>query len=77
MPDFSQDNFLKQLNMLAIQSGIVKYHCLYTLGALAFKTPGVFLNQPVETLYLKTFHNRPEVHDKNFLSRTNRTSEFV
>ena len=35
--DFSQN-----LNMLAIQSNIAKYHCLYTQGAVAFQTPGIF-----------------------------------
>ena len=34
--------------MLAIQSGIANYHCLYTQGALAFQTPGAFLTHPVE-----------------------------
>ena len=28
--------------MLAIQSGIAKYYCLCTEGAVAFQTPGVF-----------------------------------
>ena len=28
--------------MLAIQSGIAKYHCLYNQGAVAFQTPGFF-----------------------------------
>ena len=28
--------------MLEIQSGIGKYRCLYTQGAVAFQTPGVF-----------------------------------
>ena len=28
--------------MLAIQSGVAKYHCLYTQGALTFQTPGMF-----------------------------------
>ena len=32
--------------MLAIQSGIAKYHCLYTQGAVAFQTPGVFSDSP-------------------------------
>ena len=32
--------------MLAIQSGIVKYHCLYTEGAVAFQTLGVFFYSP-------------------------------
>ena len=32
--------------MLAIQLGIVKYHCLYTQGAVAFQTPGVFVDSP-------------------------------
>ena len=29
--------------MLAIQSDIAKYHCIYIQGAVAVKTPGVFL----------------------------------
>ena len=34
--------------MLAIQSDIAKYHCLYTQGAVAFQMPGVFfLTYPV------------------------------
>ena len=28
--------------MVAIQSGVAKYHCLHTQGALAFQTLGVF-----------------------------------
>ena len=32
--------------MLAIQSGIAKYHCLYTQGAVAFQTVR-FLTHPV------------------------------
>ena len=42
MTDFSQENPLKYLNMLAIQSGIAKYRCLCIQGAVAFQTPGVF-----------------------------------
>ena len=34
--------------MLAIQSGIVKYHCLYAKGAVASQTLGVFLTHPVD-----------------------------
>ena len=33
--------------MLAIQSGIAKYYCLYTQGAVASQTSGVFLTHPV------------------------------
>ena len=37
--------------MSAIQSGIAKYHCLYTEGAVvAFQAPGVFLIHTVEIL---------------------------
>ena len=32
--------------MLAIQSGIANYHCLYTQGAEAFQTSGVFFDSP-------------------------------
>ena len=32
--------------MLAIQSGIEKYHCLYAQGAVASHTPGVFFDSP-------------------------------
>ena len=32
--------------MLAIQSGIAKYHCLYAQGAVASQTPGVFFYSP-------------------------------
>ena len=35
--------------MLAIESSIAKYHCLYTQGAVALQTPDVFfLTHPVE-----------------------------
>ena len=33
--------------MLAIQSSIAKYHCLYIQGVVAFQTPDVFLTHPV------------------------------
>ena len=33
--------------MLAIQSGIAKYNCLYSQEAAAFQTLGVFLTHPV------------------------------
>ena len=32
--------------MLAIQSNIAKYHCLYIQGAVAFQTPGIFFDSP-------------------------------
>ena len=32
--------------MLAIQSGVAEYHCLYTQGAVASQTPGVFFDSP-------------------------------
>ena len=32
--------------MLAIQSGIAEYHGLYTQGAVASQTPGVFFDSP-------------------------------
>ena len=32
--------------MLAIQSDIAKYRCLYSQGAVAFQTPGVFSDSP-------------------------------
>ena len=34
--------------MLAIQSCIAKYHCLYAQGAVASQTPGVFLTHQVQ-----------------------------
>ena len=37
--------------MLAIQSGIAQYHCLYIQGAVPFQTPGVFLTHPVAWYY--------------------------
>ena len=33
--------------MLAIQSGIAKYHCVYTRGAVAFQTQGFFSTHPI------------------------------
>ena len=41
MTDVSREKFFRQLNMPASQSGIAKYHCLYTLGAIFFQTTGV------------------------------------
>ena len=32
--------------MLATQSGIANYHCLFTRGAVAFQTPGVVVYSP-------------------------------
>ena len=32
--------------MLAIQSGIAKYHCLYAQRAVGSQTPGVFFDSP-------------------------------
>ena len=46
--------------MLAIQSNIAKYHCLYMQGAVAFQTPSVFLTHPVvlyNTYYTVQFSN--------------------
>ena len=42
--------------MLAIQSGIAKYRCLYTQGAVAFQTPGLFLDSP--GIKMKIFHSK-------------------
>ena len=33
--------------MLAMQSDITKYHCVYTQGAVAFQTPGDFFTHSV------------------------------
>ena len=40
--------------MLAIQSGIAKYHCMYTQGAVASQTSGVFFDSPDSTMQCNT-----------------------
>ena len=40
--DFSEKKFQKYLNMSSIQSDTAKHHCIYTQGAAAFHTLGLF-----------------------------------
>ena len=45
--------------MLAIQSGIAKYHCLYTLGAVGSQKPGVsFFYSPGRIITISSILSR-------------------
>ena len=42
----SQKKLKKRLNVLAIESYMANCHCLFTLGAVAFQTPGLVFDSP-------------------------------
>ena len=59
--------------MLAIQSGIAKYHCLYAQGEVASQTPGVFFNSPgicIEHEYKEIVYQEKFQKEKFFVGQT-------
>ena len=54
--------------MLAIQSGIAKYHCLYTQGAEASQTSGVFFDAPHPVFFCFRYRRSFCLRQRGFLS---------